>query len=98
MIFADDYRGRTVVFRGEFRTEDATGQAELYLQVHTDVPAAEAIQHYLGAPVAGSQDWAWQQVTAPVPEDAIFLGFGVTLTGSGRAALRNAELTLAPDL
>jgi hypothetical protein len=32
-IFAEDYRGVTVVFRGEVRTEPFTGQAELSLEV-----------------------------------------------------------------
>jgi RNA polymerase sigma-70 factor (ECF subfamily) len=94
MILAGDYRGGTVVFRGEFRTEDAAGQAGLYVQVETDVPAQA--HHYLGTAVAGSHDWATHQVTAPVPENGIFVRFGVTLTGPGSAALRNAELTSTP--
>ena len=32
-IFADDYRGATVVFRGEIRTEPLTEQAGLRLEI-----------------------------------------------------------------
>jgi hypothetical protein len=93
-ILAEDHRGRTVIFRAELRTEDIGHRAELYVQVETEVPA-RAIQHHLGATIAGSHDWARHQVTAEVPENAIFVSFGITLTGHGRVELRDAELTHA---
>jgi bifunctional DNase/RNase len=91
-IRADHYQGRTAVFRGELRAEDMAGQAGLYLRVHTDQSArASHEQHSVTA--AGSRDWATHEVTASVPEDAVFIQFGVTLNGRGRIGLRNASLS-----
>jgi hypothetical protein len=35
-MFGDDYRGATVVFRGEFRVPDGPRRAGLFLRVNTD--------------------------------------------------------------
>jgi hypothetical protein len=91
-ILADDYRGRTVVFRGELRTDGASDPTGLYLRVTTGLPA-RAVHDCRSTSVVGSRDWASREVTAQVPEDAIFVQFGVTLTGRGRIELRNADLT-----
>ncbi len=40
-IFADDYRGATVVFRGEFRTGDGSGRAGLGLRVNRGGTSAD---------------------------------------------------------
>jgi hypothetical protein len=37
--------------------------------------------------VSGDQDWKWHEVTAPVPDEAEFIQFSLTLTGTGRVAL-----------
>ena len=43
----------------------------------------------------GSGDWAWHEVTVPVPGDAGVIRFGISLTGGGRVELRDAELSPA---
>jgi bifunctional DNase/RNase len=91
-IRADHYRGCTVVFRGELRAEDIGGQARLYLRVRAGQPARASHEQH-SATVAGSHGWATHEVSAPVPEGAISVQFGVTLSGRGRIGLRNASLT-----
>jgi hypothetical protein len=39
-----------------------------------------------------SHDGARHEVTAQVPHDAVFVTFGIILTGQGRIELRHAEL------
>ena len=90
-IRADHYRGRTVVFRGELRAEDIAGRARLYLRVHSEQPARASHEQH-SATVAGSRGWATHEVSAPVPEGAVFVQFGITLNGRGRIELRNASL------
>ncbi len=80
-----------MAFRGELRAEDVVGQARIYLRVQTETPA-RAIHEHHSATVAGSRDWASHEVSAPVPEGAVFVQFGVTLNGRGRIELRNASL------
>jgi RNA polymerase sigma-70 factor (ECF subfamily) len=101
-IFADDYRGAAVVFRGELRTEDVADDAGLFLRLITKgrhAPRPVTMQDVRNIPgnhlrsVAGSHDWTRYEVTAHVPDDVQIVWFGIFLTGRGRVELRNAELT-----
>jgi hypothetical protein len=94
-IFADDYRGATVVFRGEVRAQPGTGQAGLRLEVlrHWWRTGRGGEDH--GLTVSGGSPWTWHEVTVLIPEDADLLRFGITLAGPGQVALRNPELRAA---
>ncbi len=97
VIFADDYRGATVVFRGELRTEDVADHADLHLRVVTEGllrPSRDGHDDHDDhvVTIAGDHDWARHEVRAEIPDDAIFIQLGVTLTGRGRVELRNPEL------
>ena len=98
VIFADDYRGHTVSFLGEFRTEDISERAELFMQVTDEGQPEGAIRDDRDdrdgrrITVADSHGWTRHEVTAAVPEGAHVVRFGITLTGRGRVELRNAEL------
>jgi len=92
-VFAEDYEGRTAVFRAELRIQDVASQCGL--QVLTGiaawpVPAPER----LAVSLAGSHGWTRQEVTAEVPAGAGMIQFGMFLYGRGRIELRNAELTI----
>jgi hypothetical protein len=102
-IFADDYRGSAVVFRGEIRTEAVAQQAGLVLEVITRPRRLTAergdrrweLRREHERPcvtVSGSSGWARHELTAMVREDAAFIRFGITLTGPRAVALRSPEL------
>ena len=91
-IFADDYRGREVVFSSEISAGPLTEQAGLRLEVLKHWRLARE-DH--GVTVAGRCDWTRYEVRAQVPEDADIIRFGITLTGAGRIALRHPELSVA---
>ncbi len=99
-IFADDYRGATVVFRGEFRTGDDPGRAGLFLRVNEgrDVRGPLTEGAVFDDPdnniitFAGGGGWTRHEVTARVPSDSDAVVFGMFLAGRGRIELRNAEL------
>jgi hypothetical protein len=97
-VFADDFLG-AVVFSGEFRTEDAAGQAGLCLEILRKgwrISPDRRENH--AVTVTGSQNWSRQQITAPVPGDADLIRFGIVLAGRGRVWLRDPGLRLtAPD-
>jgi hypothetical protein len=92
-IFADDYRGATVVFTGEIRAEDVAGQGGLRLEVLRKgwrIRADRRVERTVG--VTGSQDWSRREIAVTVPEDTDVIRFGITLAGHGRVWLRNPEL------
>ena len=98
-IYADDYRGRTVTFRGQLRTTGMAGQAGLHVAVSgpPDGPlGTPPLGHGTSSLTApGSSDWTWHEVTTPVPVEATPIRFGISLVGHGRIELRGAELTPA---
>jgi hypothetical protein len=98
-IAAEDYRGRTVTFRGQLRTTGIAGQAGLHLAVSgpmSESTGTRPLLDHSSSPAApGSSDWTWHEVTVPVPGDAVVIRFGISLAGGGRLELRGAELTPA---
>jgi hypothetical protein len=99
-IFADDYRGRTVIFRGQLRTTGVAGQAGLHLAAGAAYePPGAQLRDRGGSSLTGpgSSGWTWHEVTVTVPGDAGVIRFGISLASRGRIELRNPELTAAPE-
>ena len=102
-IFADDYRGTAVTFRGQFRVAEGTGAAGLFLRIMgprdlrgpmtAEVARADPRNHIVT--VAGQGEWSAHEVTAAVPEDTNTVAFGIFLAGPGRIELRDPGLTRA---
>jgi RNA polymerase sigma-70 factor (ECF subfamily) len=99
-VFADDYRGAVVRFRGEFRTADAAGRVGMFLRVNEGQPirgpltdqAVFADPDNIIVTVPAGSDWAAHEVSALVPGDSDAIVFGIFLAGPGRIEIRNAEL------
>ncbi len=97
-VYADDYRGSTLVFRGEFRVP--AGRAGLFLRVSEghairgplteQATLADPANNV--TPVANDSRWVSHQVSARVPADVDAVVFGVFLAGAGRIDVRNPEL------
>jgi RNA polymerase sigma factor (sigma-70 family) len=100
-VYADDYRGSTLVFRAELRVP--TGRAGLFLRVSEghSIRGPLTEQATLGdpdnnvTPVANDPGWVPQQIAARVPASADAVVFGIFLAGAGRIEVRNPELRLA---
>jgi RNA polymerase sigma-70 factor, ECF subfamily len=104
-IFADDYRGGAVTFRGDLRATGVAGRAGIVLRVTSEAPASPPRQterdarndpdnHF--ASVTGSRDWAPYEVTTQIPADAGTISFGAFLSGRGQIEFRNPELERHP--
>ena len=104
-IEPDDYRGRTVTFRGELRTAKADGRAGLVLRVTSPGharplqpaspdPREDPVNHFDFA--TGTGAWTQYEVTAQIPADANLITFGVFLNGGGQLELRHPELAPHP--
>jgi hypothetical protein len=97
-IYADDYRGAAVTFRGQLRTTGVTGQAGLHLAAGRTIdPPGAQLRDHGGSSLTGpgSSDWTWHEVTLPVPQEAGVIRFGISLADRGRVELRDAELSPA---
>jgi RNA polymerase sigma-70 factor (ECF subfamily) len=104
-IEPDDYRGRTVTFRGELRTDKPDGRAGLVLRVSgpgrsTPLrpasldPRDDPANHIASATGAGA--WIQYDVTAQIPADANLITFGIFLNGGGQLELRHPALAPHP--
>ena len=99
-IFAEDYRGTTITFRGSLRAPGTAGRTGLFLRVmepptvHGPFTAQAAVadpsNHIVT--IANQADWSTHEVTAPIPHQADTIAFGVFLAGPGRIDLRDPEL------
>jgi hypothetical protein len=95
-IFADDYRGATVVLGGEIRTEPGTEQAGLRVEIFRHWWRTGRPREDHGVTVSGgSGQWDRHEITAAIPEDAHLIRFGIALSGPGQVALRNPGLRTA---
>jgi hypothetical protein len=95
VIFADDYRGATVTFSGEIRTDPLTEPAGLRLEVIRHRWPPSYIREDHGLTVSGRRRWTRYAITARIPADADQIRFGITLTGTGLIALRHPGLRRA---
>jgi RNA polymerase sigma-70 factor, ECF subfamily len=104
-IDADDYRGRTVTFRGELRTAQADGRAGLALRASSPGrptppwaaspdPRDDPANHIASA--TGTGAWTQYEVTAQIPADANLIRFGVFLNSGGQVELRHPRLAPHP--
>ncbi len=98
-IFADDYRGTTITFRGKFRAPVATGRTGLFVRVmkppviHGPFTAEAALADPSNHIVTiAHADWSTHEITARIPHQASTIAFGVCLAGPGRIDLRDPEL------
>ncbi|MCQ8278773.1 glyoxalase superfamily protein [Acetobacteraceae bacterium KSS8] len=95
-VDASSFRGRIVSFRARLRCERATGSGRLW--IHARGQGRETLaSDNLGlapsptGPITGTTDWTRRTVTISVPEDALYLGFGV-LFGSGTGRFMASDL------
>ena len=104
-IEPDDYRGRTVTFRGELRITEAGGRAGLALraaspgrstspQAASPDPWGDPANHIAFATGAG--EWTQYEVTAQIPAGASLIRFGVFLNGGGQVEFRLPALAPHP--
>jgi RNA polymerase sigma-70 factor (ECF subfamily) len=99
-IYADDYRGATVVFGGQVRTQEAAGRSGVFMRIMTpqdgrgpfteEAVLADPRNHIV---MASHRGWARLEVPAPVPDGTNTIVFGTFLAGPGRIELHDAELT-----
>ena len=79
------------------RSQSLTGQAGVRLEILRQWWRTGRASEDYDVPVLGGSAWTKHEISAPIPEDADLIRFGVTLAGPGHVALRNPGLRLAVD-
>jgi hypothetical protein len=95
-IYADDYRGATVIFSAEIRADPLTEQAGLRLEIIRHWWRAGQAREDHCLTISGGHPWTRYEITARIPADADLIRFGIGLTGVGRIALRSPDLRANP--
>lgn len=96
-ISAVPYRGKSVSFRAQISCVSATGNGRIWIHARGQSRDALAFEN-LGlnrgpaGPIAGTTEWTHRTVTIEVPDEAVYVGFGI-LFGSGTGVFRAANLS-----
>jgi bifunctional DNase/RNase len=90
-ILADRYRGGRVALEADIRTGGVGGRAGLYLRVVDPDRSRSPEQRNQVSATSGPQ-WTRIRVEAEVPENAVYLLFGVNLAGPGEIWLSGPSL------
>jgi hypothetical protein len=86
-IKADDYRGKQLRFSGDVKVEQVEQQAGLYIRTNRRGERLRPENM-----VQGAHDWMRYEAAILIPEDALFIRFGLVLQGKGQIWLANAQL------
>jgi hypothetical protein len=86
-IKADDYRGKQLRFSGDIKVDQVEQQAGLYIRTNRQRERLRPENV-----VQGTHDWMRYEATIPIPEDALFIRFGIVIHGDGQVWLTNAQL------
>jgi hypothetical protein len=103
VISTDEYRGKSVRFSADVKTENVEGSAAIWLRIDDAtgrILAFSDLQRGRFGALRGSADWTAQNIALAVPMEAQSIHFGVYLHGFGKAFARNLALTAAeaPDI
>ena len=90
-ILADDYRGQRIRLSGDVKAEGVEHQAGLYVRI-VDPNRTLTIENRQEWTVQGTHDWKRCETSIDVPQDAVFVLFGLILFGKGQIWLANVQL------
>ena len=90
-ILADSYRGRRARLSAHIKTAGVTSQAGLYLRV-IDPARSRPPEIRDQLTLQGTSDWTRQHIEASVPDDSLYVLFGITLTGPGQIWAANIHI------
>jgi hypothetical protein len=90
-VAADEYRGRRLRFSAHVKASGVGGWAGLWMRVDgrakspSELPPVLGFDNMQGRPIKGTLDWKRYEIVLDVPPEADVIGFGIVLSGPGRA-------------
>jgi hypothetical protein len=96
VILAETYRGKQVRLSGTIKTEAVVGRAGLFLRAGSreEMLCSEDLQD---RSICGTQAWRQEAITLTIPQESLFLLFGIVLYGSGQIWVEDIHLEIVHD-
>jgi hypothetical protein len=92
-IKADEYRGKHLRFSGDVKVEQVEQRAGLWIEAIVQPLPHRREERLQPENVAqGTHGWMRYEETIFIPENALFVRFGIVLHGKGQIWLANAQL------
>jgi len=81
---ADTHRGQRLRMSAYVRTEDVTGQVNLWVRTVGPERQVLSLEDVHDRPLRGTMDWHPVEIVIHVSEDSVLIEFGVDLAGKGQ--------------
>lgn len=84
--------GKTIKYEGELRAEGIDGWAGLWLRVDGDQTPNLIFDNMNNRAIHGSTPWTLFELSVKLPEETVWLNYGIVMSGSGRLWADNCRI------
>ena len=91
-VQARDLAGKLLKYEGELRAEGIDGWAGLWLRVDGDQPPPLSFDNMSDRPIRGSTPWTRFELSVKLPEETVWLNYGIVMSGSGQLWADNCHI------
>jgi hypothetical protein len=84
MVKADQYRGRRLRLSAFAKAANIKNWAGIWMRVDGQAGRMLGFDNMQNRPVQGTTDWDRHDIVLEVPEEALYIAFGVLLAGRGQ--------------
>jgi hypothetical protein len=102
-VAADEFRGRRLRFSADVKAAGVGGWAGLWMRIDgrakspSQLPPVLGFDNMQGRPIKGTRDWQRHEIVLDVPPEADVIGFGIVLSGPGRAWIDGLQFETVGD-
>ena len=97
MMELSKYRGKKIRLTAMVKSEKVTARGGLFINVYGPLGALTSDGQRGKRPVQGTLAWIRYTATAPVPEDATAIEYGVLLNGPGKVWLDDVKVEVVDE-
>ena len=91
-VQARDLAGKLLKYEGELRADGIDGWAGLWLRVDGDQTPNLFFDNMSDRPIRGSTPWTRFELSVKLPEETVWLNYGIVMSGSGQLWADNCHI------